>query len=811
MVGLPGADEPGAATHRKVSKLRGALEENSLMRIPIARTASRYALAPLFTASAVLVSLLARPLVPPAVEYLFLGAVVSSAWFGGRGPGLLAAILAPFTLDYFFLPPLHTFGIDRAVLPYILPFVLTGMGAAWMSSIHGAERQSREKLLHNEEKMRRLLANLPDISWTMDQDRRVVYMSPKIAGVLGYTSEEIREGAGDLLRRKIHHDDYDCVNEAWNELFHSDRPFNAEYRIQAKDGSWIWVHNRAIRTYEDPVEHFADGLLRRRTVYADGLLTDITARKQAEIDLKSKTALLEALVNSTIDGILVVDPAGHRLLQNRRMDEIFNMPPELIDQDDVWPAIEYATKLMKDGAAFQARLRYLQSNPEEAALDEIELRSGTSIDRYSAPVKDRSGKHYGRIFIFRDMTQRKRSEAKLRQLSTAVEQSPVAVVITDTSGNMTYVNRKFTEGTGYTLEEAIGKNPRILNTGHSPREVYAELWDTILQGREWHGEFCNKKKNGEIFWEAATITPIFDEKNNITHFLAVKEDITERRALESELRQAQKLEGIGQLAAGIAHEINTPTQFVTDNLTFLKESWDSAFPLLALYRTIIRENVALLPEEAAAKLASGERQCDMDFIGEEVPHAIAQSLDGARRVASIVRAMKEFSHPDSADKTETDLNRAIESTIIVARNEWRYVAEVVTRFDETLPPVVCYPGEVNQVILNIVVNAAHSIREKLNGKGRGTITICTRQREELAEIAISDTGTGIPEHIQTRIYEPFFTTKEVGTGTGQGLALAHSVVTRKHQGKIWFETEIGKGTTFFIHLPIGETPDEAAK
>jgi signal transduction histidine kinase len=171
--------------------------------------------------------------------------------------------------------------------------------------------------------------------------------------------------------------------------------------------------------------------------------------------------------------------------------------------------------------------------------------------------------------------------------------------------------------------------------------------------------------------------------------------------------------------------------------------------------------------------------------------------------------MKEFSHPDSAEKTAADLNKAIESTITVARNEWKYVAEVVTEFDETLPAVVCYPGDINQVILNLVVNAAHAIKDKVKEGEKGRITVGTRTRGEFAEISIADTGTGIPEAIHTRIFDPFFTTKEVGKGTGQGLSLAHAVVVKKHAGKIWFETKMGMGTTFFIDLPI--KPAEAAK
>jgi signal transduction histidine kinase len=211
-----------------------------------------------------------------------------------------------------------------------------------------------------------------------------------------------------------------------------------------------------------------------------------------------------------------------------------------------------------------------------------------------------------------------------------------------------------------------------------------------------------------------------------------------------------------------------------------------------------------LPPGVAASLQQAEQACDLEFITAEVPRAIDQSLDGARRVAKIVRAMKEFSHPDSAEKTATDINKAIESTITVARNEWKYVSEVVKEFDASLPAVVCYPGDINQVVLNLIVNAAHAIKDQVKEGEKGQITVRTQNQGELVQISVTDTGSGIPEAIRNRVFDPFFTTKEVGKGTGQGLALAYTVVVKKHGGKIWFETEVGKGTTFFLTLPVSK-------
>jgi signal transduction histidine kinase len=197
-------------------------------------------------------------------------------------------------------------------------------------------------------------------------------------------------------------------------------------------------------------------------------------------------------------------------------------------------------------------------------------------------------------------------------------------------------------------------------------------------------------------------------------------------------------------------------------------------------------------------------EADLTYLIEEIPKAIQQTLEGVERVSKIVQAMKEFSHPGTKEKTSVNINKAIENTIMVAKNEWKYVAEVVTNFDHSLPLVACLPGELNQVFLNMIINAVHAIADVVGdgSQGKGTITVSTSRNGPWAEIRITDTGPGIPKKIQSKIFDPFFTTKEVGKGTGYGLAISRSVVVDKHSGKIGFETETGKGTTFIIQLPI---------
>jgi signal transduction histidine kinase/DNA-binding response OmpR family regulator len=296
------------------------------------------------------------------------------------------------------------------------------------------------------------------------------------------------------------------------------------------------------------------------------------------------------------------------------------------------------------------------------------------------------------------------------------------------------------------------------------------------------------------------------------------DDITERlgilmkrKQIENELAQVHRLEAVGQLAAGIAHEINTPTQFVGDNTRFLKDAFEDINSLFDKFNMLLQaaKNGSLTPD-VLADVESALGEADLHYLNEEIPKAINQSLEGVGRVATIVRAMKEFSHPGSEQKQNVDLAHSIENAVTISRNEWKYVAKVITDFDPHLPMVACLPSELNQVILNLVINAAHAIADKYGADAgpEGIITIRTRQDGDLAEIRVEDTGAGIPEKIRHRIFDPFFTTKEPGKGTGQGLFIAHNIVTKKHGGTIDFQSQIGYGTTFVIRLPIQEKIEE---
>jgi signal transduction histidine kinase len=287
----------------------------------------------------------------------------------------------------------------------------------------------------------------------------------------------------------------------------------------------------------------------------------------------------------------------------------------------------------------------------------------------------------------------------------------------------------------------------------------------------------------------------------------VLEQSRRRQIEERDTRQAQKLESVGRLAAGIAHEINTPVQFVSDSMHFVDEAFRELAALIGRYR-LLREALASDPkwQQQALALGQAENAADLVYLLENGPLAIERSLEGLGRVTAIVRSMKEFAYPDQGRQAPADVNKAIENTLIIARNEYKYVAEVKVELGK-LPPVLCNLGELNQVILNLLINAAHAIDDIVRGTGdKGVITVRTWQDGDDAVIAISDTGGGISEKIRERIFDPFFTTKEVGRGTGQGLAIARAVIVGKHGGALTFETELGRGTTFFVRLPVPPAP-----
>ena len=308
-----------------------------------------------------------------------------------------------------------------------------------------------------------------------------------------------------------------------------------------------------------------------------------------------------------------------------------------------------------------------------------------------------------------------------------------------------------------------------------------------------------------------TINPVKDKDNNFKGFILSGEDITKRKNLELKLAQAQKMEAVGELSSGIAHEINTPAQYITDNIYFLKDSFPKLINILNKYNELIDlMDSRNKNKNISADIKKIKADDDFDFIIDEIPKAISQSLEGLSRVTTIVKSMKNFAYPVSETKIFININDAIEDTINISRNEWKYVAEIVTHFDESLPLIPCFPGELNQVLLIVIINATDALKEKYgeSQKQKGIIEISTGIDGERAVITVKDSGTGIPEEIITKIFDPFFTTKRAGKGTGQGLAIAYDIIVNKHSGTINFISNDGKGAVCVIKIPV---KDDACK
>ncbi|WP_232323689.1 ATP-binding protein [Catenuloplanes japonicus] len=381
------------------------------------------------------------------------------------------------------------------------------------------------------------------------------------------------------------------------------------------------------------------------------------------------------------------------------------------------------------------------------------------------------------------------------RLSVVVEHLPDALVLAGEAGTIRFVNpaaRAMLRAglVGHSLWSLLHPDdvPALLESGATAR-------------------LCRIRGADDAGWtDVEALLEYAIEHDGSRSIVFTARDVSERQRLELELRHAQKLESVGRLAAGIAHEINTPIQFIGDNVRFMEDSFADVVRLWSAYRAVPAAPAS--PEELLEAMRAVEavaEEIEMDYLIEEVPRAITQTLNGVQRVAGIVRAMKAFGHPGTEEKAPANLTEAIQNTLVVAANEIKYVADVETDLAD-LPPVYCHLGDINQVMLNLLVNAAHAIAAA--DRGRGTIRVSTRAEGTQVVIEVGDTGTGVPPEIADKLFEPFFTTKEVGKGTGQGLPLVRTLVADRHGGTIDFTSEPGTGTVFTVRLPAtrGESP-----
>jgi Amt family ammonium transporter len=436
-------------------------------------------------------------------------------------------------------------------------------------------------------------------------------------------------------------------------------------------------------------------------------------------------------------------------------------------------------------------------------------RVGMGGDKITADGESTEAGQIAAIYncVVDEIEQERESSAKLMEsevrIRRIIDSCHDAFISMDSDGTITEWNSAAEIMFGHERVAAVGKivSDVILPPQHRPEMpgLPADFVEAATNGDRI--ETNGRRADGREFAIEIGVSLVQDGCTFV--FNAFIHDVTDRRTLQLQLSQSQKLESMGQLAAGIAHEINTPTQYVGDNVRFLKDAFEDLKPVLECAQQISNSQEAADPELLAG-LANAVQEADVEYLIEELPNAIDQSLEGVERVSKIVRAMKKFSHPNATEeKALVDINEAIASTVTVAKNEWKYVAELEMDFDDELVEVPCLEGDFNQVILNLIVNAAHAIKDRIgDDPEKGVIGIKTFLDGSWAVITVTDNGSGMPEEIKDRIFDPFFTTKDVGKGTGQGLTIAHSVVTKKHDGQIEVDSEVGSGTTFTLRLPL---------
>jgi PAS domain S-box-containing protein len=388
------------------------------------------------------------------------------------------------------------------------------------------------------------------------------------------------------------------------------------------------------------------------------------------------------------------------------------------------------------------------------------------------------------------------AEHRATQLNTILDTAASAIIIIDHLGQVQNFNQAAEQIFGYNGSEIIGKNigqlmPAAIAAQHDGyMQRYLETQESHIIGKRREVE--GMRKNGEVFPALLRVNKMVI--NGELFFTGLIDDISETKTLQAQLGQAQKLEAIGQLASGVAHEINTPIQYIGDNLSALHDN----FADIVAYQQALYD---LADETLKSQLDGLVDRYDLEFILEDSPKAIKQAQEGVERVAEIVKAMKTFSHVETSQNRQLiNLHDALNSALTISRNGYKYIAEIETDFAADVGAIECYANELNQVFLNMIINAAHAIEEKQAGMGR--IRIATRKLDDNVEVTIQDNGAGIPEDIQEKVFNLFFTTKAVGKGTGQGLSLSHSIVVEKHGGKLFFESSPGTGTTFHIQLPI---------
>jgi PAS domain S-box-containing protein len=667
-----------------------------------------------------------------------------------------------------------------------------------------AERKQREAALSaSEQRFRTIVDNVGDAIVLIDTEGRIESFNAAAETIFGFAEADmLGENVSILLPAGMRAEQDELLRDS--ELRAPgivDR--TRELTGLRKDGTVF-----PIELHVAPME--LDGA--RKIV---GIVRDITVRRAAEETIRQSEEKFRRAFEDAQTGVILVDPDGVILQANKAFcemlgyseKELIGLKPgsDLTYPDDVERSVKTRRDALESGTASAIReeKRYVRKNG--AAI-------WASVS-YSF-IRNDDGSHAYSVGHIENISDRKQAEMALaaseERFRGFFEDATIPMSIAELSGKFIKVNRALCEFLGFSDDELIRMSVGDIlvpeDASDSNRER-SQARSGQFQVRSVERRY--RHKSGRILYGIANRAILCDADGKPMNIITQVQDLSARRQaeqekekLEAELRQFQKMEAVGQLAAGIAHEINTPIQYIGDNISFVEQSFDDLAAVFKAYRDFVADaRKADVLAGAATSLDETAERLHAAYLMEEIPASMRQSLEGVGQVARIVRAMKEFSHPGQREKTAADINRALENTITVCRNEWKHVAMVATDLDPNLPEVECMVGELNQVFLNLIINASHAIVEA-NRSGDGRIDVSTRRDGAWIEIRVADNGAGIPDDARPKIFEPFFTTKEVGRGTGQGLAVTYDVIVNKHGGKIDVESRVGEGTCFVIRIPI---------
>lgn len=633
-----------------------------------------------------------------------------------------------------------------------------------------------------------------------DEHGRIVEVNDAFCRIAGYTRNELIGKRHTIMRSGEH------PRAFWRAVYRTlirGHIWRGELCQRAKDGSLHWMQTTIVPFTQ------SGGAIERLVV----IQTDITGRKNQELRLADERAQLTAFVEQAPAAIAMLDNSMRYIAASRRWIEDFGVQQRRLIGEchyDVFPDMPESWR-EAHRAALKGRVRRHACDtwrPPNAEADQFlrwEVRPW-----YSSVEKDGTRRIGGIMIFAEDLTATMALQARAAEANERLEMALDAGGLGSWDWNVQTGSLRFDERfaaqLGLTAEEMTPQAGEWLKRVHpDDAPVARQAVLDHLEGRTPFYENEHRARHADGSWRW-----IFDrgrvvkraEDGTPLRMVGTHTDITDRKIAEGRLSQTQKLESIGQLAAGIAHEINTPTQYVGDNTRFLQENYRAVLAALDRFESLLDTQAS--PQswsERAEEMEKLAERLDLAFIKHEIPKAIEQSIEGLDRISGIIRAMRDFSHPGTGAMEATDINAAIQCTVTVCTNRWKYNAEVELDLAADLPKVPVLLNEFNQVILNLVINASDAIAEARKGDGRGTIRISTRQEPDWVVIEIADDGSGIPEAIRDRVFEPFFTTKGVGKGTGQGLSICHATIVRKHNGRIHFTTSAA-GTTFTIRLPL---------